>query len=87
MTYSNSNNIDLVVALLKSNNISDLVISPGGTNIPIVKMVQSDDFFIATQLWMKEVLHMLQSAYIFKRESLLRLFVPVPRRHEIMFQA
>lgn len=45
MTYSNSNNIDLVVALLKSNNISDLVISPGGTNIPIVKMVQSDDFF------------------------------------------
>lgn len=45
MKYSNSINIDLVVELLKVNNITELVISPGGTNIPIIRAVQNDNFF------------------------------------------
>lgn len=39
------NNFEIVVELMKKNNIRHIVISPGGTNIPFVKMVQSDDFF------------------------------------------
>lgn len=45
MKYSNSTNIDLVVELLKVNKITELVISPGGTNIPIIRAVQNDNFF------------------------------------------
>lgn len=30
MEYTNNNNIEIVVRLLKENNISDIVISPGG---------------------------------------------------------
>lgn len=45
MKYSNIDNIEIVVKLLKENNISDLVISPGGTNIPVIKAVQDDEFF------------------------------------------
>lgn len=42
---SNIDNIEIIVKLLKENNIKDLVISPGGTNIPIIKAVQDDAFF------------------------------------------
>ena len=45
MGYSNMDNIHIVVSLLKQNNIHDLVISPGGTNIPIIKATQDDPFF------------------------------------------
>ncbi|MCR5609854.1 MAG: 2-succinyl-5-enolpyruvyl-6-hydroxy-3-cyclohexene-1-carboxylic-acid synthase, partial [Lachnospiraceae bacterium] len=45
MGYSNVDNVNIVVSLLKSNNIRDLVISPGGTNIPVIKAVQEDSFF------------------------------------------
>ena len=45
MEYTNNNNIELVVNLLKQNNISDVVISPGGTNIPFIKKMQDDGFF------------------------------------------
>lgn len=45
MNYSNNDNIKIIVTLLKKNKISDLVISPGGTNIPIIEAVQDDDFF------------------------------------------
>ena len=45
MEYNNVNNINIVVKLLKENNIRDLVISPGGTNIPIIEVVQNDSFF------------------------------------------
>lgn len=45
MDYSNNDNIIIIVSLLKENNISNLVISPGGTNIPIIKAVQDDSFF------------------------------------------
>lgn len=39
-------NINLLIRLLKSNNIRRIVISPGGTNIPFVKGVQDDEEFI-----------------------------------------
>lgn len=45
MEFSNINNVEIVVKLLKENNIKDLVISPGGTNIPVIKAVQDDPFF------------------------------------------
>lgn len=45
MNFSNIDNIDIVVKLLKENNVRDLIISPGGTNIPIIRAVQNDDFF------------------------------------------
>ncbi len=41
----NMTNIKIVVQLLKENGISQIVISPGGTNIPFVRAVQKDDFF------------------------------------------
>lgn len=44
--YRNEQNIDIVVHLLKEHNIRYIVLSPGGTNIPFVKAVQDDDFFI-----------------------------------------
>lgn len=34
-----------LVKILKENNIRDFVISPGGTNIKLVKLIQDDDFF------------------------------------------
>lgn len=45
MKYKNVENINIVVKLLKENKIKDLVISPGGTNIPLIKAVQDDPFF------------------------------------------
>ena len=45
MEYSNIQNIKIIVELLKNNQIKNLVISPGGTNIPIIKAVQDDPFF------------------------------------------
>lgn len=43
--YDNVKNIELTVELLKEHNIRNLVISPGGTNIPVIRLVQEDDFF------------------------------------------
>ncbi len=45
LDYSNVDNVNILVMLLKENGIKDLVISPGGTNIPIIKAVQDDNFF------------------------------------------
>ncbi|MEI1256631.1 thiamine pyrophosphate-binding protein [Blautia sp. JLR.GB0024] len=45
MAYANIDNIKILIQLLKKNKISDLVISPGGTNIPIIEVVEKDDFF------------------------------------------
>ena len=42
---SNDINIKNVVKLLKEHNIKDIVISPGGTNIKLVKEVQDDNYF------------------------------------------
>ncbi|WP_423217196.1 thiamine pyrophosphate-binding protein [Streptococcus equinus] len=42
---SNSDNVSILVEVLKNNNITDFVISPGGTNIPVIRAVQDDPFF------------------------------------------
>ena len=41
----NTENIELLVKLLKKHNIHHFVISPGGTNISLVKALQNDPFF------------------------------------------
>jgi 2-succinyl-5-enolpyruvyl-6-hydroxy-3-cyclohexene-1-carboxylate synthase len=43
--YTIEKNAQIVIALLKKYNICHIVISPGGTNIPIAQGVQSDPFF------------------------------------------
>lgn len=45
MNYSNFDNIKIIVDTLKAHGISELVISPGGTNLVLVKSVENDDFF------------------------------------------
>lgn len=43
--YSVIENARIVLALLKKHNIRHIVVSPGGSNIPIVQGVQDDPFF------------------------------------------
>lgn len=43
--YSSEQNIQIVVALLKSHGIKKIIVSPGGTNVSFVASVQHDDFF------------------------------------------
>lgn len=43
--YSNQENINIICTILKEQDIRYLVISPGGTNIPLIKAVQDDSFF------------------------------------------
>lgn len=43
--YTIQENVLIVISLLKQYNIRHIVISPGGTNIPISQAVQDDDFF------------------------------------------
>lgn len=43
--YTVQENVRIVISLLKQYNIRHIVISPGGTNIPISQAVQDDDFF------------------------------------------
>ncbi len=45
MMYTIQENVRIVIALLKQYNIHHIVISPGGTNIPISQAVQDDPFF------------------------------------------
>lgn len=45
MNYTNNNNIEIITTLLKKHKIQDIIISPGGTNIALVKALQNDDFF------------------------------------------
>lgn len=45
MFYTIQENVRIVIALLKQYNIRYIVISPGGTNIPISQAVQNDSFF------------------------------------------
>jgi len=44
--YTIQENVRIVIALLKLYNIRHIVVSPGGTNIPISQAVQDDPFFI-----------------------------------------
>ena len=43
--YTIVENAKIVIALLKRHNIRHIVLSPGGSNIPIVQGVQDDPFF------------------------------------------
>ena len=43
--YSDEVNAQIIVALLKANNISRVIASPGTTNLPIIGSVQNDPFF------------------------------------------
>lgn len=43
--YTKVENVRILISLLKQHNIKHIVISPGGTNIPIVQGVQEDSFF------------------------------------------
>ena len=43
--YTIQENVRIVISLLKQYNIKYVVISPGGTNIPISQAVQDDTFF------------------------------------------
>lgn len=43
--YSQAKNVQIVTALLKEHGINQMVISPGGTNLPFVKGIQDDPFF------------------------------------------
>lgn len=43
--YTIQENVRIVIALLKQYNIRHIVVSPGGTNIPISQAVQDDPFF------------------------------------------
>lgn len=45
MMNQNVRAIKIVVDILKQHNIRQIVISPGGTNVALVQMVQEDDFF------------------------------------------
>lgn len=45
MSFKNTDNIELIVKSLKNHEIRDFVISPGGTNIPLIRAVQDDSFF------------------------------------------
>lgn len=43
--YTIQENVRIVISALKAYNIRHIVVSPGGTNIPISQAVQDDDFF------------------------------------------
>ena len=45
MVYTIQENVRIVIAALKLYNIRHIVISPGGTNIPLSQAVQDDPFF------------------------------------------
>lgn len=43
--YSNERNIQIVISLLKANNIKKIIASPGATNFSFVGSLQNDPFF------------------------------------------
>lgn len=45
MYYNIQENVRIVISLLKQYNIRHVVLSPGGTNIPVVSALQDDSFF------------------------------------------
>lgn len=45
MNYTDEVNAQIVIALLKANNIKRIIVSPGTTNMPIIGSVQQDPFF------------------------------------------
>ena len=45
MFYTSERNVQIVIALLKANNIKRVIASPGATNITFVGSIQNDPFF------------------------------------------
>lgn len=45
MNYTDEVNAQIIIALLKANNIKKIIASPGTTNMPIVGSAQNDPFF------------------------------------------
>ena len=43
--YSNMKNVGILIAFLKEYNIKNLVLAPGGSDIPIIHSVEEDPFF------------------------------------------
>ena len=43
--YSAERNVQIIIALLKANQIRKVVVSPGATNVSFVASIQSDPFF------------------------------------------
>lgn len=43
--YTDERNVQIVIALLKANNINRVIVSPGATNITFVGSIQNDPFF------------------------------------------
>ncbi|MBO4308711.1 MAG: 2-succinyl-5-enolpyruvyl-6-hydroxy-3-cyclohexene-1-carboxylic-acid synthase [Clostridia bacterium] len=43
--YSNIRSIQILVSLLKQNDIKEIVISPGGSDIPLIHSIEKDPFF------------------------------------------
>lgn len=43
--YTNEKNVQIVLQLLKAHNIKNFVISPGTTNLPLVRAIQTDVYF------------------------------------------
>jgi 2-succinyl-5-enolpyruvyl-6-hydroxy-3-cyclohexene-1-carboxylate synthase len=43
--YSNFFNVQILIALLKEYGIHDVVLSPGGSDIPMIHSIETDDFF------------------------------------------
>ncbi len=43
--YTSERNIQIVISLLKANNVHRIIVSPGATNISFVGSIQNDSFF------------------------------------------
>lgn len=43
--YSNIESVQIVIALLKKFRIKDIVIAPGGSDIPLIHSIETDEFF------------------------------------------
>lgn len=43
--YSDEKNVRILIALLKQKNIKQVVLSPGGSDAPVVKSFENDNFF------------------------------------------
>lgn len=43
--YSNIKSVQILVALLKEFQVKDIVLSPGGSDIPLIHSIETDDFF------------------------------------------
>lgn len=82
----NLKNISIVTRLLKSNGINHVVISPGGTNIALIKAIQDDPFLFVILLLMNGARLILLLVFIFRLVRRLLYAAPVLRQPETIFQ-